>query len=167
DAEGDVRVGGRAGLRHDGRHHRRGRACEPESRRRAMSPESRRLAGVLLIVLPTVMIGGVSLLTLLVWEPAYAANELRQDLWRAGHAHAGVLLSSAWSCCATWTKRGSRPDSSGSRGSRRRSRRSCCPPRISSPSSRPTRRSPTPSSTWPTSARRCSRQGWWCWEWGW
>jgi hypothetical protein len=50
------------------------------------------MAGVLLVVLPTVMIGGVSLLSLLVWEPAYAANPLRQDLWRAGHAHAGVLL---------------------------------------------------------------------------
>jgi hypothetical protein len=57
-----------------------------------MSLESRRIAGVLLVVLPTVMIGGVSLLSLLVWEPAYAANQLRQDLWRAGHAHAGVLL---------------------------------------------------------------------------
>ncbi len=57
-----------------------------------MTPESRRLAGILLVVLPTVMIGGVSLLTLLVWDPAYAANPLRQDLWRAGHAHAGVLL---------------------------------------------------------------------------
>jgi len=29
---------------------------------------------------------------MLVWDPAYAANQLRQDLWRAGHAHAGVLL---------------------------------------------------------------------------
>src|SRR5262245_16490045 len=57
-----------------------------------MSPESRRLAGILLLVLPTVMIGGISLLTLLVGDPAYAANQLRQDLWRAGHAHAGVLL---------------------------------------------------------------------------
>src|SRR5262245_42745145 len=57
-----------------------------------MSSESRRLAGILLVVLPTVMVGGVSLLTLLVWDPAYAANRLRQDLWRAGHAHAGVLL---------------------------------------------------------------------------
>jgi hypothetical protein len=38
------------------------------------------------------MIGGVSILSLLVWDPDYAANELRQDLWRAGHAHAGVLL---------------------------------------------------------------------------
>jgi hypothetical protein len=57
-----------------------------------MSPESRRLAGILLIVLPSVMIGGVSILSMLVWDPEYAANELRQDLWRAGHAHAGVLL---------------------------------------------------------------------------
>lgn len=57
-----------------------------------MTPESRRLAGLLLVVLPTVMIGGVSLLSALVLDPSYAANPLRQDLWRAGHAHAGVLL---------------------------------------------------------------------------
>lgn len=57
-----------------------------------MTPESRRLAGVLLIVLPTVVFGGVSILTLLISEPGYMENELRQDLWRAGHAHAGVLL---------------------------------------------------------------------------
>ena len=57
-----------------------------------MSPESRRLAGVLLVILPTVMIGGISILTLLINDPAYMRNPLRQDLWRAGHAHAGVLL---------------------------------------------------------------------------
>jgi len=57
-----------------------------------MSPESRRLAGVLLVILPTVMIGGVSILTLLIGGPAYMRNPLRQDLWRAGHAHAGVFL---------------------------------------------------------------------------
>jgi len=57
-----------------------------------MSEESRRLAGVLLLVLPTAVFGGVSLLSLLVNDPAYQANPLRQDLWRAGHAHAGVLL---------------------------------------------------------------------------
>ena len=57
-----------------------------------MSRESRRMAGILLVVLPTVMMGGVSLLTLLVWDASYANNPLRQDLWRAGHAHAGVLL---------------------------------------------------------------------------
>ena len=32
------------------------------------------------------------MLTLLVHDPTYADNALRQDLWRAGHAHAGVLL---------------------------------------------------------------------------
>ena len=57
-----------------------------------MSLQSRRVAGVLLVLLPTVIIGGVSILTLLIGDPAYMANKLRQDLWRAGHAHAGVLL---------------------------------------------------------------------------
>jgi hypothetical protein len=57
-----------------------------------MSPESRRLAGALLLILPTVMIGGVSILSLLINDPGYMRNPLRQDLWRAGHAHAGVFL---------------------------------------------------------------------------
>jgi hypothetical protein len=57
-----------------------------------MTYESRRLAGILLIVLPTVMFGGVSILSLLVGDPTYMQNPLRQDLWRAGHAHAGVWL---------------------------------------------------------------------------
>ncbi len=57
-----------------------------------MTTASRRVAGVLLIIMPTVVLGGVSVLSLLVYDPAYQANPLRQDLWRAGHAHAGVLL---------------------------------------------------------------------------
>jgi hypothetical protein len=57
-----------------------------------MSRESRRTAGVLMILMPAVVFGGVSILSLLVGDPAYAENALRQDLWRAGHAHAGVLL---------------------------------------------------------------------------
>src|SRR5687768_1496509 len=57
-----------------------------------MSRESRILAGILLITFPTVIIGGMSLLYMLTNEPEYAANPLRQDLWRAGHAHAGVYL---------------------------------------------------------------------------
>jgi hypothetical protein len=57
-----------------------------------MSAESRRLAGILLILLLTFMFGGVSILSFLIGDPGYAANPLRQDLWRAGHAHAGVLL---------------------------------------------------------------------------
>lgn len=57
-----------------------------------MTSRSRRLAGILLVVLPTVIYGGVSLLNFLVDDPAYRQNDLRQDLFRAGHAHAGVLL---------------------------------------------------------------------------
>jgi DNA-binding CsgD family transcriptional regulator len=57
-----------------------------------MTSQSRRVAGIVLIVFPTVVFGGVSVLTLLVHDPTYADNAIRQNLWRAGHAHAGVLL---------------------------------------------------------------------------
>jgi len=50
------------------------------------------MVGVLLILMPAVVYGGVSILSLLIGDPTYAQNELRQDLRRAGHAHAGVLL---------------------------------------------------------------------------
>jgi len=58
-----------------------------------MSRESRLTAGVLLVVIPTVMYGGLTLLSLLTARaPGIADNPLRHDLWRAGHAHAGVYL---------------------------------------------------------------------------
>jgi uncharacterized membrane protein len=58
-----------------------------------MSSESLQTAGVLITVLPTVVFGGVSILYLwLGVNSAYMKNPLRQSLWRAGHAHAGVLL---------------------------------------------------------------------------
>src|SRR5262249_26865970 len=58
-----------------------------------MSPESRRSAGILLVVLPTVIFGGVSILSLLISpHSGYMSNPLHQNLWRAGHAHAGVYL---------------------------------------------------------------------------
>lgn len=58
-----------------------------------MSRESRLLAGILLVTIPTVMFGGLTLLMHLVHRlPGYADNPLRHDLWRAGHAHAGVYL---------------------------------------------------------------------------
>src|SRR5215470_450614 len=58
-----------------------------------MSRESRMLAGILLVVLPTVMYGGLTLLSFLTRNaPGYADNPLRHDLGRAGHAHAGVYL---------------------------------------------------------------------------
>ncbi|MGF7117978.1 hypothetical protein [Methanobacterium oryzae] len=57
-----------------------------------MKYKSRRMAGILIIILPAVVYGGVSILSLLISDPTYMQNPLRQDLWRAGHAHAGVLL---------------------------------------------------------------------------
>ena len=59
----------------------------------AMRPASRHLAGVLLLLIPTIVYGGYALLDALI-QPgsAYMSNPLRQNLWRAGHAHAGVLL---------------------------------------------------------------------------
>ena len=58
-----------------------------------MSRESRMLSGILLVVLPSVMYGGLSLLLFLTRNvPGYNDNPVRHDLWRAGHAHAGVYL---------------------------------------------------------------------------
>ena len=58
-----------------------------------ISRESQRLAGILLVILPTVLYGGFSLLVWLIHpESGYMQNPLRQNLFRAGHAHAGVLL---------------------------------------------------------------------------
>lgn len=66
-----------------------------------MSPQSRLVAGILLILVPTVEIGGVSILSLLISDPQYTQNDLRQDLWRAGHAHAGVWLLTR-ACGSSW-----------------------------------------------------------------
>ncbi len=46
-----------------------------------MSDASRRLAGVLLLVFPSVLYGGTALLRLLIArDPGYVANPLRHDL---------------------------------------------------------------------------------------
>jgi hypothetical protein len=58
-----------------------------------MTRESRRLAGIILILVPAVAFGGASLLSMILGQaPGYLDNPVRQDLWRAGHAHAGVML---------------------------------------------------------------------------
>jgi hypothetical protein len=57
-----------------------------------MSSQSRPGGRHRLIVFLTMVFGGVSVLTLVVHDPTYADNALRQDLSRAGHAQAGVLL---------------------------------------------------------------------------
>ncbi|HKH77532.1 MAG TPA: hypothetical protein VKA51_11285 [Rubrobacteraceae bacterium] len=72
--------------------------CPASPPNRARKNEERREfavavgSGGLLILMPAVVYGGTSILSLLVGDPKYADNQLGQDLWRAGHAHAGVLL---------------------------------------------------------------------------
>ena len=50
-------------------------------------------AGILLVTVPAVEFGGLSLLKFLTRRvPGYMDNPMRRGLWRAGHAHAGVLV---------------------------------------------------------------------------
>jgi hypothetical protein len=58
-----------------------------------MTDASRQLAGILFVLVPTVEFGGWSLLRMIARRvPGYLDNPVRQNLFRAGHAHAGVLL---------------------------------------------------------------------------
>jgi hypothetical protein len=58
-----------------------------------ISNETRLWCGIILITVPTIEFGGVALLKMLRGrEAGYMDNPLRQNLFRAGHAHAGVLV---------------------------------------------------------------------------
>lgn len=63
-----------------------------------LSRESKIICGILLITVPTIMYGGVTLLGLLTEGVAglnagtMELTETQRALWRAGHAHAGVLV---------------------------------------------------------------------------
>jgi hypothetical protein len=51
------------------------------------------MAGIILITVPTIQYGGYFLLTSLMDRTShYMDNPLRQNLFRAGHAHAGVFV---------------------------------------------------------------------------
>src|SRR4030088_1108504 len=58
-----------------------------------MSREARLMCGIILITVPTIQYGGYFLLTSLVNKTSgYMDNPLRQNFFRAGHAHAGVIV---------------------------------------------------------------------------
>jgi len=58
-----------------------------------MTREARLLSGIILISVPTIQYGGYFLLTSLVNSASgYMDNPLRQNFFRAGHAHAGVIV---------------------------------------------------------------------------
>ena len=58
-----------------------------------MTREARLLCGIILITVPSVQYGGYFLLTSLMDKTSgYMDNPLRQNFFRAGHAHAGVIV---------------------------------------------------------------------------
>lgn len=58
-----------------------------------MTRESRLMAGIILLTIPTIQYGGYFLLTSLADRSSgYMDNALRQNFFRAGHAHAGVFV---------------------------------------------------------------------------
>ena len=63
-----------------------------------LSHEAKLVSGVTLLVVPTIMYGGITLLGLLTKGAAglapgqLALDETQWALWRAGHAHAGVWV---------------------------------------------------------------------------
>ena len=58
-----------------------------------MTREARLMSGIILITVPTIQYGGYFLLTSLMNKSSgYMDNPLRQNFFRAGHAHAGVIV---------------------------------------------------------------------------
>src|SRR5215470_6767527 len=58
-----------------------------------MTQESRLMSGIIVITVPTIQYGGYFLLTSLMNKASgYMDNPLRQNFFRAGHAHAGVIV---------------------------------------------------------------------------
>ncbi len=57
-----------------------------------VSDASRTVAGLILVLVPTIEVGGLFLLWMVSRrDPGYFENPVRQALFRAMHAHAGVL----------------------------------------------------------------------------
>jgi len=58
-----------------------------------MTREAKMMSGIILITVPTIQYGGYFLLTSLMNKGSgYMDNPLRQNFFRAGHAHAGVIV---------------------------------------------------------------------------
>ena len=58
-----------------------------------MTNQARFMSGIILITVPTIQYGGYFLLTSLMDRTSgYMDNALRQNFFRAGHAHAGAIV---------------------------------------------------------------------------
>jgi hypothetical protein len=64
-----------------------------------MTREASMMSGIILITVPTIQYGGYFLLRSLIDRSSgYIDNPLRQNFFRAGHAHAGVFVLLALIC---------------------------------------------------------------------
>src|SRR5580704_14424272 len=58
-----------------------------------MTRDAKLMSGIILITVPSILYGGCFLLTSLMNKSSgYMDNPLRQNFFRAGHAHAGVIV---------------------------------------------------------------------------
>jgi hypothetical protein len=58
-----------------------------------MTIESKKTSGFILVTVPTIIYGGYFLLTILSGQQEYLAlTDFQKSMFRAGHAHAGVLV---------------------------------------------------------------------------
>jgi hypothetical protein len=57
-----------------------------------MSPDAKLFSGIILITIPTIQYGGLFLLKILSGKDKLALTDFQKSMFRAGHAHAGVLV---------------------------------------------------------------------------
>jgi hypothetical protein len=57
-----------------------------------MTPETRITCGIILLTVPTIQYGGYFLLSILSGKIKLPLTDFQKSMFRAGHAHAGVLV---------------------------------------------------------------------------
>jgi hypothetical protein len=57
-----------------------------------MSPDTKMTCGIILLTVPTIQYGGYFLLSILSGRLKFPVTEFQKSMFRAGHAHAGVLV---------------------------------------------------------------------------
>lgn len=57
-----------------------------------MTPEARITCGIVLLTVPTIQYGGFFLLSILSGKSKLPLTDFQKSMFRAGHAHAGVLV---------------------------------------------------------------------------
>jgi hypothetical protein len=57
-----------------------------------MTPDSKLICGIIILTVPTIQYGGYYLLTVLSGKDKTPLTDFQKAMFRAGHAHAGVLV---------------------------------------------------------------------------